>query len=41
MPELSAEEMLIREREIHQRMAHLEYWSGSHKFRGGGRPKRK
>jgi len=40
-PELSSEEMLIREREAHQRIAHLEYWSSSHNFRGGGRPKRK
>jgi hypothetical protein len=40
-PELTPEEMLIREREQHQRLAHLEYWSKSHQFRGGGRPKRK
>jgi hypothetical protein len=40
-PELTPEEMLVREREAHQRVAHLEYWSTSHKFRGGGRPKRK
>jgi hypothetical protein len=40
-PELTAEEMLVREREAYQRVAHLEYWSSSHKFRGGGRPKRK
>lgn len=40
-PDLTPEEMLIREREMHQRLAHLEYWSASHKFRGGGRPKRK
>ncbi len=39
--QLTAEEMLIRERETHQRLAHMEYWSTSHKFRGGGRPKRK
>ncbi len=38
---LSPEEQLVREREMHQRVAHLEYWSQSHKFRGGGRPKRK
>lgn len=38
---LSPEEQLIREREQHQRLAHMEYWSNSHKFRGGGRPKRK
>lgn len=38
--ELTPEEMLIREREAHQRVAHLEYWSSSHRFRGGGRPKR-
>jgi hypothetical protein len=38
---LTPEEMLVREREAHQRVAHLEYWSTSHKFRGGGRPKRK
>jgi hypothetical protein len=40
-PDLTSEEMLIREREAHQRIAHLEYWSSSHRFRGGGRPKRK
>lgn len=40
-PEYTAEEMMIREREAHQRIAHLEYWATSHKFRGGGRPKRK
>lgn len=40
-PELSPEEMMLREREMHQRVAHLEYWATSHKFRGGGRPKRK
>jgi hypothetical protein len=37
----SPEEQLIFEREMHQRMAHMEYWSNSHKFRGGGKPKRK
>lgn len=40
-PELTPEEMIIRERETHQRLAHLEYWGNSHKFRGGGKPKRK
>src|SRR4051812_21155044 len=40
-PEYTTEEMLIREREMHQRLAHMEYWSSSHKHRGGGRPKRK
>jgi hypothetical protein len=40
-PELTPEEMLVREREMQQRVAHLEYWAISHKFRGGGRPKRK
>ena len=40
-PELTPEEMLTREREMHQRVAHLEYWASSHKFRSGGRPKRK
>jgi hypothetical protein len=39
--DLSPQEMLVREREMHQRLAHLEYWSTSHRFRGGGRPKRK
>jgi hypothetical protein len=39
--ELTAEEMMTREREMHQRAAHLEYWATSHKFRGGGRPRRK
>jgi hypothetical protein len=28
-------------REMHQRVAHMEYGATSHKFRGGGRPKRK
>lgn len=37
----SPEEQLMFEREMHQRMAHMEYWSNSHKFRGGGKPKRK
>jgi hypothetical protein len=40
-PGLSLPEMLARERELHQRTAYMEYWSQSHKFRGGGRPKRK
>lgn len=40
-PELSPTEMMIREREAHQRLAHFEYWSNSASFRGGGRPKRK
>jgi hypothetical protein len=39
--ELTTEELLIREREAHQRLAHMEYWATSHRFRGGGRPKRK
>jgi hypothetical protein len=39
--ELTPEEMLVREREAHQRVAHLEYGSSSHMFRGGGRPRRK
>lgn len=39
--ELSLSEQLTREREMHQRTAHLEYWATSHKFRGGGRPRRK
>jgi hypothetical protein len=39
--ELTPEEMLVREREMQQRAAHLEYWATSHKFGGGGRPKRK
>ncbi len=39
--ELPLSERLAREREFHQRTAHLEYWSSSHKYRGGGRPKRK
>lgn len=40
-PELTPEEMMIREREMQQRAAHLEYWATSHRFRRGGRPKRK
>lgn len=40
-PELSAAEKLARDRELTQRTAYMEYWSQSHKFRGGGRPKRK
>jgi hypothetical protein len=39
--ELSPQEVLARERELHQRTAYMEYWSQSHRFRGGGRPKRK
>lgn len=39
--ELTTAEKLAREREMHQRAAHMEYWATSHKFRGGGRPKRK
>jgi hypothetical protein len=39
--QLSLQEQLSRERELHQRTAYMEYWSSSHKFRGGGRPKRK
>jgi hypothetical protein len=39
--DLTPEEMLARERELYQRSIYLEYWSQSHKFRGGGRPKRK
>lgn len=40
-PELTPEEMLVFDREMLQRNAYMEYWSNSHKFRGGGRPKRK
>jgi hypothetical protein len=40
-PDLSPQEMLSRERELHQRIAYMEYWSQSHRFRGGGRPKRR
>jgi hypothetical protein len=39
--QLPIDEQLARERELHQRSAYMEYWSNSHKFRGGGRPKRK
>lgn len=39
--ELSPEEKLVRDRELTQRTAHLEYWSQAHKFSRGGRPKRK
>lgn len=39
--ELTPTEMMIKEREAHQRLAHFEYWSNSASFRGGGRPKRK
>jgi hypothetical protein len=40
-PELTAQEMMVREREMHQRLAHFEYWSNAGSFRGGGRPRRK
>ena len=40
-PDLTPEEMLVREREMHQRVARMEHWTTSHKFRGGGRPKPK
>jgi hypothetical protein len=39
--DLTPEQKLARERELYQRSVYLEYWSQSHKFRGGGRPKRK
>ena len=39
--ELPPGEMLARERELQQRTAYMEYWSQAHRFRGGGRPKRK
>lgn len=39
--ELTTAEKLARERELHQRTAYMEYWSTSHKFRGGRRPRRK
>lgn len=39
--QLTAEEKLEHEKAIQDRMAYQEYWSQSHKFRGGGRPRRK
>ena len=39
--QLTPEERVEREKAIQDRMAYQEYWSSSHKFRGGGRPRRK
>ncbi|MGH9322916.1 MAG: hypothetical protein ACRD3V_23900 [Vicinamibacteria bacterium] len=35
-----AAEVIARDRELSDRMAYIEYWSSSHKFRVGGRPRR-
>jgi hypothetical protein len=39
--ELTAEERLEREMRARDRLTYLDYWASSHKFRGGGRPKRR
>ena len=38
--DLTVAEKLARDRELHQRTVQRVYWSQSHRFRGGGRPKR-
>jgi hypothetical protein len=40
-PKLTTEEQARREREAQDRLDYLEYWGTSHRFRGGGKPKRR
>jgi hypothetical protein len=39
--DLTPKEKLGREKLARDRLHYLDYWGSSHKFRGGGRPKRK
>lgn len=39
--DLPPEERLLREKAAKDRLDYLEYWSSSHQFRGGGRPRRR